>query len=207
MTLATNDPLFKTFVRVNNDASKPTKTETANTYNHPIECIDFSSKSNLLASLGIKSDIGDDKVDLLEGCGLAVFNANYGYDDFDNSEAFKQPSGDFPISNKTALFCASCKPGYKAEYFDNHENIVRNCSKIDNCSDAGYAMNACETCTDGYLHEYSQKILWDSCVKIPSNNLGLKGCLAYKPQTSGSLEGTCKVCKKGYFMNKDNYCE
>lgn len=41
-------------------------------------------------------------------------------------------------------------------------------------------MNACETCSTGYLHDYDGGIKWDYCVKIKSNRTGLDGCLAYK---------------------------
>lgn len=42
-------------------------------------------------------------------------------------------------------------------------------------------MNACETCSTGYLHKYDNTngIVWDECVEIKSSRTGLEGCLAY----------------------------
>lgn len=40
-------------------------------------------------------------------------------------------------------------------------------------------MNACETCSTGYLHKYDSGIVWDECVEIKSSRTGLEGCFAY----------------------------
>ena len=86
--------------------------------------MDFSSKNNLLGSLGIVNTIDAAKVNLLAGCGLAVFNANYGNTTFDNSDAYSNTAVNLPTA-KVALLCASCKPGFKADWFDDKKNIVR----------------------------------------------------------------------------------
>jgi hypothetical protein len=79
--------------------------------------MDFSSKSNLKAALGLDStDVTDAEVDLLDGCGLAVFNSNYGNPEFNNTNAISSTATNIPTTNM-ALFCASCKPGYKADWF------------------------------------------------------------------------------------------
>lgn len=88
--------------------------------------MDFSSKNNLLADLGIVNTIDTAKVNLLANCGLAVFNANYGNTNFDNSGAYNSSAGNIPTTdNNTALLCVSCKPGYKADWFTDKKNIVR----------------------------------------------------------------------------------
>ena len=73
----------------------------------------------MLTSLGIVNTVDSAKVNLLAGCGLAVFNVRYGNTTFDNSESFVSSPTTFSTNAKTALFCASCKPGYKAEYYNN----------------------------------------------------------------------------------------
>lgn len=87
--------------------------------------MDFSSKNNLLADLGIVNTVDTAKVNLLANCGLAVFNANYGNGDFDNSAAYNSSAGSLPAADTMALLCVSCKPGYKADWFTTEKNIVR----------------------------------------------------------------------------------
>ena len=87
--------------------------------------MDFSSKNNLLGSLGIVNTVDAAKVNLLAGCGLAVFNANYGNTTFDNSGAVSTSAANIPTTETIALLCASCKPGFKADWFENKKNIVR----------------------------------------------------------------------------------
>lgn len=126
--------------------------------------MDFSSKSNLLAALGIVNTVDTAKVNLLDGCGLAVFNSNYGNTNFDNTEAFGSGADLVTGTSKIALLCVSCKPGYKATWYGTEKNIVKSCTAISNCATGGNAMNACETCATGYLHKYDSGIVWDECV-------------------------------------------
>lgn len=126
--------------------------------------MDFSSKNNLLGSLGIVNTVDAAKINLLDGCGLAVFNARYGNTNFDNTEAFGAGASLVTAGDKIALLCVSCKPGYKAVWYNTKTNIVKSCTAISNCAANGNAMNACETCSSGYLHKYDSGIKWDECV-------------------------------------------
>ena len=68
-------------------------------------------------------------------------------------------------------------------------------------------MNACQKCEAGYLHKYNGGIKWDECVQIKPNKKGLEKCLSYQVYDSNSIEGQCKICQRGYVLNKDKYCE
>lgn len=85
----------------------------------------------MLADLGFSNDISSSNVNFLEGCALGIFNANYENTNlnnkiFSNANAYKNSPGPLSDSN-IGLLCASCKPGFKAEWYSNKSNIVRSC--------------------------------------------------------------------------------
>ena len=165
-TTGDDSPAITGFIRVNNDTNVADKKATGTSYNAPLTCIDFSTKSTLRTGLGLSSSVVDASIDLLPNCALAVFNTSYTNANFDNTGVYNKDAVAFPTTAVQALYCASCKPGYKAEYFNNQGNIVRKCRQITNCATGGMALNACETCATGYLHKYDNTngIMWDECV-------------------------------------------
>ena len=94
----------------------------------------MSTKAKVKEGLGLASTVADGNIDLLANCGLAVFNTAYGSTGntpvFDNTKAYAATAGDLDGGDTTALLCVSCKPGFKAEYYNNHKNIVRACTEI-----------------------------------------------------------------------------
>lgn len=130
----TDSPEVLGFIKVNNDKTVTLKTSAGTGYNAPLICLDMSTELTIANGLGIADARGTSTfVDKLAGCAIAVFNPNYDITDFNNKSAFTNTAGNFPTSDDSALFCGSCKPGYKADYFTNKKNIVRYCTAITNC--------------------------------------------------------------------------
>lgn len=181
-------PELQGFIKVNNDKTEADKTAVGAGYNSPITCLDMSTELTIANGLGIADAKGTaTTVNKLAGCAVAIFNPVYTNANFDNTEAWSNTDGAFSTNPKTALFCGSCKPGYKADYFNNKKNIVRYCTAIDNCQTGGSWFNACEQCATGYKHRYTDAdgIIYNECVAIPASNSGLNNCLAYKQNTAG----------------------
>ena len=110
-------------------------------------------------------------------------------------------------TDKFGTICGACKPGYEPTNHGTHAFIKTACTIIANCDSNGSFFNACEKCVSGYIHKYaSSNISFTECIPIPT---GLKdkmvNCLA--ASESNSEASVCEVCKKGYFLNKDAYCE
>ena len=103
--------------------------------------------------------------------------------------------------------CAACKPGYTGTPLAGHTHFKTACTEINNCNKSGNLANTCGVCSDGYIHEYvTDNIDFTSCLQIPQDlQSKLTNCQAAE-KTAG-LISTCKVCKKGFFLNKDDYCE
>ena len=112
-----------------------------------------------------------------------------------------------------SLFCGACKPGY---YGTPLENVIggaayKECLSINNCPKTGKVANGCDECDSGFILRYaSNKIQYNTataCISVPGNlTTKLQNCLAAST-TNGTAADECKMCKRGYHLNKDKYCE
>ena len=114
------------------------------------------------------------------------------------------------------LTCAACKPGYAPTAATNASGtrFVSACTEIQNCNKTGNLANACEVCRSGYIHAFNNNNIEFSnitgtCLSIPGALVTkLENCWAAIPDpTSSSNAKECAVCKKGFHLNADKYCE
>ena len=109
--------------------------------------------------------------------------------------------------------CAACKPGYK-KTASSVSHLVKSCTAIENCSKKGNIANGCEICNDGFILKYeNNNIVFDdvanTCISIPVPKLTkMTNCLAATLQNgSAKTAEECAICKRGFHLNKDKYCE
>ncbi len=138
-------------------------------------------RSNVATSLGVSNT-------LASNCGLAVLLIN------------TDGTGD-------GLFCGACKPGYKDA---SATGLVKStCTQINNCASNTTMFNGCSSCNSGYILEYDttdDTVYFDTCLAVP-NSLSAKLANCYAASASGSNADECKVCKRGYNLNSDGFCE
>lgn len=153
-------------------------------------------RANSQATFGIPAD--DYKVDA--NCGIGVLHIN--------------TNG---VSNNTSTFgsyCAACKPGFTATPHADLPHIQLSCTAIAQCAATSTYFNACSTCNNGYIHKYlvaanATNVKHDTCLQIDTALANkLANCYAAEADANTATKaGECKVCKTGYSLNADGYCE
>ena len=146
---------------------------------------------NAAATFGITGNYG-----VADNCGIGalVVNSN-GIGN--NTDAF-------------GTFCAACKPGYKATNDGTNAFIKTACTAITNCANNGTFFNGCSDCNTGYIHKFAAgNIAYDECLAVPSSlTTKLANCHAATANaTTVTNADACSVCKRGYILNADGYCE
>ena len=135
--------------------------------------------------------------DLPQNCGMAVIIVNTN-GTTDNTDDF-------------GTFCAACKPSYMPTYHNTLSYVVTGCTQIDHCKSDTKFFNGCSDCDTGYILKYTTandaKILYDACLTVPSSlTAKLANCYAAEVGT-GTNASNCQVCKRGYQLNLDGFCE
>ena len=98
-----------------------------------------------------------------------------------------------------AITCGFCEPGYKSTLTNG---VISACTEIQNCkaNPTNPWVNACSECEENFTWEYDTNndvVDYTSCVSSGTQN---ENCFAF--------DGTnCVLCKKGFNLNADNYCE
>ena len=99
-----------------------------------------------------------------------------------------------------SVFCAACKPGYKA-FKNTVKMMVWKCVKIANCDDGSQWLSGCSSCSTDNAYLFAGDIIkFDECVSTNDPN-------CYAVEISATFIKTCKICKKGFFLNQDGKCE
>ena len=140
-----------------------------------------------------------------EHCGLGVINLSHS--DGNSTDSVMEASLETLTPNlNLAIFCGACLPSYKPTFLHySVEHIVVKCSPIDNCgSNNQVYFNACSECSSGYTFLYddqTQAVDHTQCIQHSSSN-----CYAALAR-SNSKDGFCRICKKGFVLNRDQFCE
>ena len=134
---------------------------------------------------------------LSQNCALAVVNLS-------DTGTAKQPVDDY-----YPLFCAACKPKYSPVVQGvgtSHLTTpyIVTCEEIQNCIGSEW-FNSCSKCNANYVYSYkkdSKTIEYNKCIE----HTKVKNCYAAEEGQNGQ-PSECKLCKKGFNMNKDLFCE
>lgn len=114
-------------------------------------------------------------------------------------------------NNTTSLgsYCAACKPGFAPTVHGTYYFVVTACTSIANCATGTNMFNACSTCASGFILKYTTTVVFNSCLTVPAGlTTKLLNCYAASASATVVTEAsTCQVCKKGYNLNADNFCE
>ena len=99
------------------------------------------------------------------------------------------------------LECLYCEPGFKPFFDENNEKVVK-CEKIENCVENSVWFNSCSKCKEFYTWNFITEIngnfiVYDNCKKFQDLN-----CLI-----SSKNNNSCILCKKEYSINEDGICE
>lgn len=151
----------------------------------PMQCINPTVGSQF----GYKEDY---EVAYPEGCAMLLYRID------------KKPVEDKNYkSNDPVIICASCDRGYRVKTrpaLNTDVDSIQECEAIQNCKLSVW-FNACSECESKFIYEYdltTKKIKYDKCVDEPWEN---SNCFA----TSDSKK--CDICKKGYSINDEGFCE
>ena len=102
-----------------------------------------------------------------------------------------------------SVFCAACKPGYKAKRNISFNLHIYECELITNCLIIGNGLNRCEDCQPNFSWEYNdKKIDYSSCISW-ENDIN---CHAVDTSSLTSSDYKCVFCNTGYHLNNDNKC-
>lgn len=131
---------------------------------------------------------------LSQYCALAVVNLK---------STNKELSGDY-----NPLFCAACKPKYSPTTVTGVSHMqdpyITTCEEIQNCIGSEW-FNSCSKCNANYVYSYkfdTKEIEYDKCIE----HTLVKNCHAAQEGANGA-PSECKLCKKGFNMNVDGFCE
>ena len=121
---------------------------------------------------------------MLENCGLGAYELN--------NDTGKDVTGALTFR------CAACKPGYYPKTSLAGKTFIKTeCEQIANCTGTDW-FNSCSQCAAGHVY------------KFDSGEIDYKVCTPYVKNEncySGLVGGDCKVCKKGFNLNKDKLCD
>ena len=118
-------------------------------------------------------------------------------------------NGEGNKNDKFGTFCAACKPGFSATSHDLYPFVKIACTAIPNCSIASSYFNACSSCRTGYILLYNEGVDFTKCLSIPSLlAFKLENCYAaFADDGNSDTANSCAICKTGYGLNEDEYCE
>ena len=141
------------------------------------------------------------------GCGLLAINlANEGNNFLDTSAN--------PNVYNYGNFCVACAPGFAPTVTDGtYTYIKKTCTAIANCPTTGNLFNGCSACSSGYILAYNSQvspmISFTSCLLVPAaSTTNLANCYAASADPNNASNALqCGVCKPGYNLNSDYYCE
>ena len=136
---------------------------------------------------------------------MYFLNLKYDSTNFNNTGSNSDLSATSTKKTK-GLLCGYCKAGFKPSVMkDENSNdipFVKTCTEITGCEATTNWYNSCSKCKTGFSYSYNSTTnIIDHTVCI-SNKNNSSSCLAYS-----STENLCKVCKRGYNLNKDFICE
>lgn len=110
-------------------------------------------------------------------------------------------------------FCLACSPGYKGTLIDPQYTFAKaTCTQIPNCAAGSTIYNGCSLCSPGNVLLYDtnlNNINTETCLPIsPTVSSKMTNCYAGASDGTGSPSAiSCKVCKQGFMINGDGYCQ
>jgi hypothetical protein len=137
-------------------------------------------KSNFCSLNTADANINQNRT-ILDNCGLAAYRIS-------------------SSNTVTSVVCAACKPGFKASTVDATYSFIKTaCTAIPNCTGTQW-FNSCSQCANNFAYEFNtttNEIDYTSCVSYTFD----ANCYAV------SNTGQCQICKKGFVLNEDLFCD
>lgn len=134
-------------------------------------------------------------------CGAAILNAN------SIADATSSAAATNVDKTKVAVMCVACAPGFSATKALDTSSVVvpymvSSCATITNCESSLW-FSACSQCKSNFSYGYTNDIgvLYDRCISYSAN----PNCFAVDNSDANNI--VCKFCRKGYYLNRDGYCE
>lgn len=146
-------------------------------------------------------NIDNGKFNFPTNCGAAILNAN------SVADATSSASTTNVDKTKVAVMCVACAPGYAPATATDAGGaqvpyMVASCTLITNCESSLW-FSACSQCKSNFSYGYTEGlgVLYDRCISNTAN----PNCYAVDNSDASNLK--CRFCRKGYYLNKDGYCE
>ncbi len=133
---------------------------------------------------------------LPSNCGVGIINTN-SLNDFTDSGLTSGVD-----RSRIAYVCGACKPGFRPTHSTDLASepidiMVGACTEIANCETSQW-FNGCSQCQSFHAYRYTDEGLdFGTCVDSTDN----QACYAVR------ADGVCVFCARGYFLNKDGFCE
>ena len=169
---------FVAYIEKSDSDATPKSLQGFNPANQPYN---GTLRKSTFCSLSTSDETKNQSTQIPENCGMGAYR-------------IKSTANN---KNDVQFICAACKPGYKPTFSPNKNFIKTTCTKIQNCIGTKW-YNSCSECSPSHSYNFtSSTIDYTTCIPHPKN----PNCL------SASNTETCKICKKGFSLNTDNYCD